>query len=260
MTPDAAGSAPPERERRDDAPDSGSADPADPAAPLSATARTVRGAVDPAAAPLSATAERSDGSAPARALLPDGLRAFTAAVDAAARADGWRLPTPSSGWDVRGVVDHVAAQHARVPQLLGLGTARPAPAGAALLGPDPRPTWRALAAASTVAWATAPEDARVTLAGEDAPASELAERLLLDLVVHAWDVRAALAAGRDAGGRGASEAKGDVGGSGACVEHCLAWVRAHQRLLAGSGRFGTPAEPRSADPLDQLLALVGRRP
>ncbi|NNH22080.1 hypothetical protein HLB09_03040, partial [Pseudokineococcus marinus] len=121
-------------------------------------------------------------------------------------------------------------------------------------------TWRALAAASTVAWATAPEDARVTLAGEDAPASELAERLLLDLVVHAWDVRAALAAGRDAGGRGASEAKGDVGGSGACVEHCLAWVRAHQRLLAGSGRFGTPAEPRSADPLDQLLALVGRRP
>ncbi|MEJ5867972.1 maleylpyruvate isomerase N-terminal domain-containing protein [Pseudokineococcus sp. 5B2Z-1] len=247
------GSGPPEPERRDDAPGGGSAGAADPAAPLSATARTVRGAVDPAAAPLSATAERSDGSAPARALLPDGLRAFTAAVDAAARADGWRLPTPSSGWDVRGVVDHVAAQHARVPQLLGLGTARPAPAGAALLGPDPRPTWRALAAASTVAWATASEDARVTLAGEDAPASELAERLLLDLVVHAWDVRAGLAAD----GRGGS---GDVGGSGAAVEHCLAWVRAHQRLLADSGRFGTPAEPRSADPLDQLLALVGRRP
>lgn len=259
MTPDAAPSGPPGSGRRDAAADGGVADPTDPAAPLSATARTVRGAVDPAAAPLSATAERADSSSPARALLPDGLRAFTAAVDAAARADGWRLPTPSSGWDVRGVVEHVAAQHARVPQLLGLATARPVPAGASLLGPDPRPAWRALAAASAVAWATAPEDARVTLAGEDAPASDLAERLLLDLVVHAWDVRAGLA-GRDAGSRGSSGVGEDVGGSGAAVEHCLAWARAHQRLLTDSGRFGTPTGPCSADPLDQLLALVGRRP
>ncbi|WP_299034731.1 TIGR03086 family metal-binding protein [uncultured Pseudokineococcus sp.] len=226
--------------------------PVDPAAaPLSATATTSRGAVDPAAAPLVATSgdERTPASASARALLPDALRGFTAAVDAAARHDGWGLPTPSSGWDVRAVVGHVAAQHGRVPALLGRGPSRLAPDGDPL-GPDPRPTWRALVAASTVAWATAPEDARVVIAGEDAPASELAERLLLDLVVHAWDVRRALAvAGADV----------DERLDTACAEHCLGWVRSHQRLLADSGRFGTPQDTESADPQAQLLGLVGRR-
>lgn len=223
--------------------------PVDPAAaPLSATATTARGAVDPAAAPLAATADRESASSPARSLLPDALRAFTAAVDAAARADGWALPTPSTGWDVRAVVGHVAAQQARAPHLLGRGAGHPAPDGD-LLGPDPRQGWRALAAASTVAWATAPQDARVVIAGEDAPASELAERLLLDLVVHAWDVRRALAAGG---------ADVDERPDATCVEHCLGWVRSHQRLLAGSGRFGTPREAASGEPLDQLLALVGR--
>ena len=225
----------------------GRVDPA--AAPLSATATTARGPVDPAAAPLVATSGGDGAPGSARALLPDGLRGFTGAVDAAARVDGWALPTPSSGWDVRGVVGHVAAQHGRVPQLLGRGSGR-LPAGEDLLGPDPRPTWRALAAASTVAWATAPEDARVVLAGQDAPASELAERLLLDLVVHAWDVRRALAAaGADV------EERLDPG----CVAHCLGWVRSHERLLADSGRFGTPRETDSPDPKAQLLALVGRR-
>ena len=223
--------------------------PSDPAAaPLSATATTSRGAVDPAAAPLLATSGGERGPASARALLPDALRGFTGAVDAASRSDGWHLPTPSSGWDVRGVVGHVAAQHARVPSLLGLARSRPPAAD--LLGPDPRPTWRALAAASTVAWATAPEDSRVVLAGQDAPAAELAERLLLDLVVHAWDVRRALAvAGADV----------DERLDAACVDHCLGWVRGSQRLIADSGRFGTPRGTDSPDPQVQLLALVGRR-
>ncbi|MEJ5915504.1 maleylpyruvate isomerase N-terminal domain-containing protein [Pseudokineococcus sp. 1T1Z-3] len=229
------------------------ADVGDPAAPLLATARGTAGAPDPAAAPLLATSEGgAGGDAPARALLPDALRTFTAAVDAAAAAGAWAAPTPS-GWDVRGVVAHVAAQQRRVPHVLA-GAEPPArPADDDGLGADPRRTWRAVSAASTVAWAGAAQDATVRLRGEQAPASELAERLLLDLVVHGCDVRRAVRA------TGAPAPEPADGGAAACAAHALAWARAHQRLLTGSGHFGTPQEAGSDEPLPQLLALTGRR-
>lgn len=222
----------------------------DPSAPLLATARTARGPADPASAPLLATSSAGeDGTAPARALLPDAVRGFSAAVDDAARAGAWAAPTPC-GWDVRAVVAHVVAQHRRVPAVVGGRDALPRPEGDGL-GDDPRAAWRSAAALATVTWATAPADATVDLRGERAPAAELAERLLLDLVVHAWDVRRAVAA---AGGRVAEPPT-----AGPPVVHGLAWARAHADLLGGSGHFGTPQPASSEDPLDQLLALTGRR-
>jgi uncharacterized protein (TIGR03086 family) len=191
-----------------------------------------------------------DASGPAditaRSMLPAAAGRFGTLVHAVPAA-GWDRPTPCSGWSVRDLVNHLVAAHLRAPLLLSGGTR--ADVGdrydGDVLGDRPAAAWDAAITASMRSWAMAREDQEVDLSAGPTPAGEYAEQMLLDLVVHAWD----LARGAGLDERLPQDA----------VEHALGYAREHAEEFQGSGMFADPVPTDSPDPQTQLLALLGRR-
>lgn len=189
-------------------------------------------------------------SPPSRATA--ALPAAADAVDrlvAAVPADAWDRPTPCAGWTVRELVNHLTAEHLWAPRLLagaGLDEVGDAYDGD-VLGADPLASWRAAVGPSLRAWATADVDGTVEVSSGPLAVGEYARQMLVDLVVHGWDLATALGL--------------PAGADPAAVREAAAYEE--PRLRAGRGIPGlfAPAVPTtSTDPLERLVALLGRDP
>jgi uncharacterized protein (TIGR03086 family) len=180
-------------------------------------------------------------------LLPAAAEEFGKKVHAVP-PDGWERPTPCTDWSVRDVVNHMVGEHLWVPELLGGATVDEVGDrfDGDVLGDDAPAAWDAAIYRSLTAWSQTPADAPVHLSAGDTPAQGYAEQMLVDLVVHGWDIS-----------RGAGL---DERMDAATVLHALAFVEPHVRWLAASGLFAEPVDVSSDDPQDRLLGLLGRRP
>jgi uncharacterized protein (TIGR03086 family) len=180
-------------------------------------------------------------------LLPTAAEEFGKRVHAVA-PDGWDRPTPCTDWSVGDVVNHMVGEHLWAPELLGGATVDEVGDRFAgdVLGDDPLAAWDAAIYRSLTAWSHTPADATVHLSAGDTPAREYAEQMLVDLVVHGWDI---------ARGAGLDERMDP-----ATVRHALTYMEKHVHGLAATGLFAEPVEVSSDDPQDRLLGMVGRRP
>jgi uncharacterized protein (TIGR03086 family) len=180
-------------------------------------------------------------------LLPGALSAFGARVRAVPE-DRWSAPTPDEDWTVRDLVNHVVSEHFWVSHLLAGETIEDVGDRyeGDVLGNDPVDAWDSASKRSHQAWRAAEPDQVVHLSAGPTPASEYAEQMLLDLLVHGWDL--ARAAGLDE--------RMDH----RTVQHVLAYVRRNADQLRSSGMFGEPVDAGTDDPQSQLLGLLGRRP
>ena len=191
-----------------------------------------------------------DGPAGSRVLqvLPAAAAAVTELVEGVP-PDRWAAPTPCEGWTVRTLVGHLAAEHLWAPRLLGgesmddVGDAYDGD----VLGEDPVAAWRSAITASLLAWGDVRDPARtVEVSVGPIPLAEYAAQMLVDLVVHGWD----LAVATDQPYTPAAEA----------VAEALAYEE--PRVDAGGleGLFAAPVPTGSRAPLDRLVAMLGRAP
>jgi uncharacterized protein (TIGR03086 family) len=182
-----------------------------------------------------------------RALLPAAAKEFTDRVHAIA-PDAWRRATPDEDWTVRDLVNHLVAEHLWAPPLLAGRTV--AEVGdrfdGDVLGGDPVRAWDEAITESLRSWARADDEQPVHLSSGATPAREYAEQMLLDLVVHSWDL---------ARGAGLDERLPTP-----LVEHAYAYARPRAEQWRSGGIFGPRIDIDSTDPQDRLLALLGRRP
>lgn len=153
----------------------------------------------------------------------------------------WSVPSPCPEWDARGVVEHVIGLH-DVLLLRPLG-AKPS---------RPRQDVAARWAVTVSALSAALEELDPTrLAALEAAADTTLGRLLpaltTDVLVHTWDLAAAVGAPRDLDAELCTSA--------------LARVAAQPDAYVGSGRFGPPVPvAEDAEPFERLVGRLGRDP
>ena len=163
--------------------------------------------------------------------------------------DAWGAATPCSEWDVRELVNHMVAEHLWVPDLLGGATVDEIGDryDGDVLGDDPAAAWDAAWAASSAAWAAVGEGDTVELSRGTTPIATYREEMIIDLVVHGWDLS-----------RGAGL---DESGSPAAVARALEIASANPYGSGGSSSyFAAPVQVESDDPLVRLVAILGRQP
>lgn len=166
----------------------------------------------------------------------------------AVRPGQWTSATPCEGWDVRELVNHVAAED--------LWTA-PLMAGSAIdevgdqfdgdvLGADPVSAF-ADAAESAVAAVSAHGalERTVHLSFGDVPGEEYAWQLFTDHLIHSWDLATAIGAD--------DRLDPDL------VAACAQWFAEREEMYRSAGAIGPrPELPDGADPQTALLAAFGR--
>ncbi|WP_405675263.1 TIGR03086 family metal-binding protein [Streptomyces sp. NBC_01511] len=178
----------------------------------------------------------------------EALDLFTDRVHAV-RADQWGAPTPCAEWSVRDLVSHLTAEQLWVPPLVGEGRTM-AEVGDAfdgdVLGDDPVATWDRAAAASRAAFAgRGALERTVRLSFGPTRADAYCSQMVLDAVVHTWDLSR---------GIGANERLPRP-----LVDFALKEVAPYADSLPQSGLFDPPLEPPpGADAQTRLLALLGR--
>lgn len=178
--------------------------------------------------------------------------AFTDRVHAIA-GDQWQLATPDAQWSVADLVWHLVDEHRWARPLLAGLDLDEARAAAGELGPDSRDgatlvrEWDRAAAASAAAFAgDGALSGSVTISRGRVPAPEYLEEMILDLIVHAWDLGTAIGFQRPL-----------PPGAVAAI-YPLAQVIVDR---TPRGMFGPPAEVGADAPvIDRLIALTGRRP
>jgi uncharacterized protein (TIGR03086 family) len=177
-------------------------------------------------------------------------RAFTDRVHAVTDAQ-WSSPTPNSEWSVADLVDHLIDEHRWFPPLMhghDLEAAGKVVEGArAGADPDRSAVWDEVAVASSDA-VMEPDalDRTVVLSRGDTAAGDYVTEMTMDLIVHAWDLGAAIGYGDPL--------------SDDLAEYGLAQARGWGDL-SGSGYFAAPvAVPDDAPTLDKLVAQTGRDP
>jgi uncharacterized protein (TIGR03086 family) len=167
--------------------------------------------------------------------------------------DQWLLATPDSEWSVSDLIRHLVDEHRwAAPLLAGLDLTAAAAAVAELgpAGPDGAALvrdWDRAAAASAQAFrADGALRGAVAITRGTVPAEEYLEEMILDLVVHAWDLGVAI---------------------GYPVRLPADAVRAIYPLAQAivdrtpRGMFAPPVQVRAgASPVDRLVALTGRQP
>jgi uncharacterized protein (TIGR03086 family) len=162
--------------------------------------------------------------------------------------DVWTAPTPCTEWDVRALVNHVVAEHLWVPPLLGGVSIEEVGSkyDGDVLGDDPVGASDAAWAASRAAWAAVDEDSTVELSRGVTPIADYRAELIVDLVVHGWDL--SRGAGLDESADPATAARA---------------LEISEQLidgLSGSGAYGPSVPVQSDDPMTRLVALLGRHP
>lgn len=193
------------------------------------------------------TISSDESDTPARQQLQRAFNHFDEVVHRI--PDGaWDTATPCEGWSVRDLLAHMTSEHLWAPRLLAGETISQVGSDydGDVLGEDPVAAWDSAASGSRQAWADADEDTPVHLSSGDTTAGEYAEQMLLDLTVHAWDLASAV---------GLDPAEGAVAEA---VMHVQAYVRSSG--MAGRSPFGPEVQTSSDNPLDQLVAMLGRRP
>ncbi|MCG6498342.1 TIGR03086 family metal-binding protein [Kitasatospora sp. A2-31] len=161
----------------------------------------------------------------------------------------WAAPTPCRDWDVRNLVNHLAAQHLWVCQAVA-GYA-PEQIGRRfegdVLGRNPLGVWT-MAVDTAVRAINQPGalDLLVHVPYGMRDVGGYARELTAETVVHSWDLARAL------GERGPMPP--------GAARYALAEFR-NYRNLAGTGRFDPPrTTPPGADAQELLLAFTGRDP
>jgi uncharacterized protein (TIGR03086 family) len=177
--------------------------------------------------------------------------AFTERVHAVAN-DQWELGTPDAQWTVADLVWHLVDEHrwAR-PLLAGLDLAQ-AGVVAAGLGPASRDAslvreWDQAAAMSAAAFGAGDALAGwVATTRGRVPAAEYLEEMILDLIVHAWDLGFA------------------IGYPGPLPADAVTAIYPLAQAIVDRtprGMFAPPAEAGADAPvIDRLVALTGRHP
>ena len=184
------------------------------------------------------------------ALFNQGLAEFGARVHRVG-ADHWSDSTPCSDWDVGSLVEHLIDEQLWVPPLVSghdLATADTmVKAERHSLGDDRAAAWDAAALASKrAAGEPGALDRQVELSRGPTPASDYIGEMIMDAVVHAWDLGHAI---------GYREPLPDD-----LVQFTLAGVQAFGDLST-TGLF-SPAVPvpDDASAEDRLIAFTGRDP
>ncbi|WP_306205813.1 TIGR03086 family metal-binding protein [Actinoplanes sp. RD1] len=161
-------------------------------------------------------------------------------------ADLWDAPTPCSQWTVRDLVNHLVSEHAWAPHLLAGETIEQVGDryDGDLVGSDPAGAWDRAAARSRPAWEKADLSGTARFSFGEAPLTEYADQMLVDLTVHGWDL--ARATGQD-------EAFDPE-----AVERALAYAQANVTRWDGLGIIAPPVPTTSDDPAVRLICLTGR--
>lgn len=165
--------------------------------------------------------------------------------------DDLTRPTPCTGYDIAGLVAHLLFW---APALAGAGTRRPAPPAAAAeadllpLAPGWPEALRASVDEVAAAWSgPGAWEGSAEFAGAEMPAAVLGGMALGELVVHGWDLAAALGV--------------DI----AWDDEVLAGLHAMVAATAAQGRemgaYGPEVPVAETAPLlDRILGLTGRSP
>lgn len=169
--------------------------------------------------------------------------AFAARI-AAVPHDRWDAPTPCEDWSVLALVDHVVQAQSMFRKLVGRE-----PAQTPEVSADPAGAWEAARSAVQV---DLEDPARAAtefdgLTGRQSFAQAVDRFLVVDLVVHGWDL--ARATGQD------EEIPAED------LAHVWEQVAVLDDAIRSSGAFGAQVEPPpGAGEQERLLAFLGRRP
>lgn len=184
--------------------------------------------------------------------IPD-LHAHACAVTQrlvdAVKDDQWHDATPCADWDVRELVNHIAADNLWVKPLMD-GKTIPEVGDqfdGDVLGDDPAGVTRSSAEEASAAFAEPGAMERpVAVSYGPVPASVYAGHRFMDVLIHGWDL--AVATGQDT----ALDPE--------LVAACWEIVQPEAELFAASGMFGTTVDVPPDAPLQtRLLGLLGRR-
>jgi uncharacterized protein (TIGR03086 family) len=164
------------------------------------------------------------------------------------REDQWSNPTPCSEWDVRHLVRHLVYENLWAPPLFQGQTIEKVGDRfeGNILGTDPKAAWEeARKGAVSVIEEDGALQRTVHLSWGDEKGEEYVTQLLLDHVVHGWDL---------ARGIGADDTMDPE-----LVEQLYAQWKAREEMVREAGVFGDQqAIPDDADTQTKLLALFGR--
>jgi len=184
--------------------------------------------------------------------LPETFHRSTEEFDTRVRQiseDQWTLPTPCTEWNVRDLVNHLVNEDRWAKPLFDGKTI--AEVGDALdgdlLGDAPKNVWSdARSEAVAAITAEGAMDRIVHVSFGDIPGSEYTMQLLVDHVIHAWDLARAIGVDEDLDPE--------------LVQLCYKVLAPQEQMLRGSGVYGDRVEvPKDASLQTKLLALVGRR-
>jgi len=175
--------------------------------------------------------------------------AHTSACLDSVRPDQWSKPTPCSEWNVKDIANHLVGENLWAVELLQgktIGEVGYRLEGD-LAGDDPAAAYRDSVRAASAA-STAPDAMEATchLSFGDYSGSDYVGQLLLDTVVHGWDI--AKATGQD------TRLDPEL------VAACLPVARQLTTQFRSAGVFGEdlPVDA-DADAQTRLLAMMGRR-
>jgi uncharacterized protein (TIGR03086 family) len=177
------------------------------------------------------------------------LAEFTDRVAQISR-DEWNAPTPCQDWNLRGLVNHVVSEDRWTVPLLAGATIEQVGGrfDGDVLGVDPLTSaQQATAEADLAVSETGALDRTVHLSSGDTPAREYVHQLLVDHLVHAWDVAVAIE----------SEPRLDA----RAVHEALAWFADREQSYRDAGSIGPRVKlGSSASDQDRLIATFGRDP
>ena len=186
------------------------------------------------------------------AMFPAAQAAFTERVHAIAD-DQWQLGTPDAQWTVTDLVWHLTDEHRWAgPLLAGLDMdqARAVVAGSGPAGADGAARARAWDLAAAMSAEAVRADGAlsgsVAITRGPAPAAEYLEEMILDLIVHAWDLGTA------------------IGYPGPLPADAVQAIYPLAQAVVDrtpSGMFDAPVQVSTDAPVtDKLVALTGRHP